>query len=403
MRSDATINQANIAELKQGYAFSGTTQKFSCLCCGFHTEPGRIYPMGDNLYDAEGAMRTHIRQNHQSALSILLELDKRWTGLTELQTLLIRLFASGISDQEIAAAVDAGSVSTIRNHRFLLRERLKQAKVFVAIAELMAEQASQPALSPKSRPGNPADDETQKILSRYFPQGISGPLATFPTREKRRLILLKEIATRFTPDRRYSEQEVNAILGAVYEDHVLLRRLLIDYGLLARRPDGSEYWRVSDPPGTETATGPVGPANDEEESEMDERRKELIRQYKETPLPMGVFQIKNNRNGKELKKNLRIYYAEVVSLQPIEPAVSFMKQRGLTLIGIPLAVFLVGLLILKYALLVMPLTLANTGICCSTSLRFRRPCWACCLRRWRSFSISARPRNRSILSACWTT
>lgn len=58
----------------------------------------------------------------------------------------------------------------------------------------------------------------------------------------------------------------------------------------------------------------------------------------------------------ELKKNLRIYYAEVVSLQPIEPAVSFMKQRGLTLIGIPLAVFLVGLLILKYALLVMPLT-----------------------------------------------
>ena len=300
MRFDATINQATIAELKQGYGFSGTTQKFSCLCCGFHTEPGRIYPMGDNLYDAEGAMRTHIRQNHQSALGILLELDKRWTGLTELQTRLIRLFASGISDQEIAAAVDAGSISTIRNHRFLLRERQKQAKVFLAIAELMEEQASQPVLSPKSRPGNPADDETQKILSRYFPQGVSGPLATFPTREKRRLILLKEISTRFTPDRHYSEQEVNAILGAVYEDHVLLRRLLIDYGLLARRPDGSEYWRVSAPPETETATGPAEPANDEEESEMDERRKELIRQYKETPRPMGVFQIKNNRNGKLL-------------------------------------------------------------------------------------------------------
>ena len=300
MRSDATINQATIAELKQGYGFSGTAQKFTCLCCGFHTESGRIYPIGDNLYDAEGAMRTHIRQNHQSALNILLELDKRWTGLTELQTRLIRLFASGISDQEIAAAVDAGSVSTIRNHRFLLRERQKQAKVFLAIAELIEEQASQPAGSPKSRPGNPADDETQKILSRYFPHGVSGPLATFPTREKRRLILLKEIVTRFTPVRRYSEQEVNAILGAVYVDHVLLRRLLIDYGLLARRPDGSEYWRVSDPPGTETVMGPAGPANDEEDSEMDERRKELIRQYKETPLPMGVFQIKNNRNGKLL-------------------------------------------------------------------------------------------------------
>ena len=300
MRSDAAINQATIAELKQGYGFSGSTKKFTCLCCGFHTEPGRIYPMGDNLYDAEGAMRTHIQQNHQSALTILLELDKRWTGLTELQTRLIRLFASGISDQEIAAAVDAGSVSTIRNHRFLLRERQKQAKVFLAIAELMEEQAAQPALSAKSRPGNPADDEAQKILSRYFPQGVSGSLATFPTREKRRLILLKEIANRFSPERRYSEQEVNAILGAVYADHVLLRRLLIDYGLLARRPDGGEYWRVAGTPATEAATDPAGPANDEEESEMDERRKELIRQYKETPQPMGVFQIKNNRNGKLL-------------------------------------------------------------------------------------------------------
>ena len=298
MRSDVAINQATIVELKQGYTFPGDIEKFTCLCCGFHTEPGRIYPMGDNLYDAEGAMRTHIRLNHQSALNILLELDKRWTGLTELQTRLIRLFASGVSDQEIAAAVDAGSVSTIRNHRFLLRERQKQAKVFLVIAELMEEQASQSTLSPKSRPDNATDDETQKILSRYFPQGVSGPLATFPTREKRRLILLKEIANRFAPERRYSEQEVNAILGAVYEDHVLLRRLLIDYSLLARRPDGSEYWRVAGAPATEAAMGPTGPVNDEEESEMDERRKELIRQYKETPQPMGVFQIKNNCNGK---------------------------------------------------------------------------------------------------------
>ena len=300
MRSDAAINQATIAELKQGYGFSESTKKFTCLCCGFHTEPGRIYPMDDNLYDAEGAMRTHIRQNHQSTLNILLELDKRWTGLTELQSRLIRLFVSGISDQEIAAEVDAGSVSTIRNHRFLLRERQKQAKVFLAIADLMEEQAAQPALSPKSRPGNAANDETQIILSRYFPQGVSGPLATFPTREKRRLILLKEIANRFSPERRYSEQEVNAILGAVYADHVLLRRLLIDYGLLARRPDGGEYWRVAGTPATEAAMEPIGPANDEEESEMDGRRKELIRQYKETPQPMGVFQIKNTRNGKLL-------------------------------------------------------------------------------------------------------
>ena len=31
---------------------------------------------------------------------------------------------------------------------------------------------------------------------------------------------------------------------------------------------------------------------------MTDRKKELIREYKETPRPMGVFQIKNNVNGK---------------------------------------------------------------------------------------------------------
>ena len=31
-----------------------------------------------------------------------------------------------------------------------------------------------------------------------------------------------------------------------------------------------------------------------------ERKKALLREYKETPLPMGVFQIKNNANGKLL-------------------------------------------------------------------------------------------------------
>ena len=131
----------------------------------------------------------------------------------------------------------------------------------------------------------------QKILRTYFPQGTDGPLSTFPTREKRRLILLRQIATRFAPDRTYTEKEVNKILGAVYDDHVLLRRLLIDYKFLTRRPDGSEY-RLA-----------IGPEKSEEKDEdsmniQPERKKELLREYKETPRPMGVFQIKNNISGK---------------------------------------------------------------------------------------------------------
>lgn len=287
--------QASANEIKQGYLFSAELGRFNCLFCEFHTEPGRIYPLGEELFDAETALQAHIRQKHASSLHCLLQLDKRWTGLTKLQTRLISLFASGIGDQEIADQLNAGSVSTVRNHRFLLREKLKQAKIFLAVGELMETQAMQNARLFKHSTENNPDAEAQKILATYFPQGIDGPLSTFPTREKRRLILLKQIATRFSPDRVYNEKEVNSILGEVYGDHVLLRRLLIDYGFLTRRPDGSEY-RLSltaKNVGNESNTG-------KEDEIMNERKKELLREYKETPRPMGVFQIKNSANGKLL-------------------------------------------------------------------------------------------------------
>ena len=299
MKATAHIKDATIQELQQGYTFAKVDRRFVCLGCHFRTEPGRIYPIGDGLFDAEAAMRSHICEHHQSPLHMLLALDKPWTGLSELQTRLISLFAAGISDSEIAATVNAGSVSTIRNHRFLLREKQKQAKVFLAIAELMEKQSMQ--ASPVSAAVDGGNDaEAKKILLTYFPQGMNGPLSAFPTREKRRLILLRQISTRFTPGRRYTEPEVNAILNALYHDHVLLRRLLIDYGFLARRADGSEYWRTNSGEEMPSETSPASPANEREEEPMDERKKELIRQYKETPPPMGVFQIKNTVNGKLL-------------------------------------------------------------------------------------------------------
>lgn len=287
------IAAASVCDLKRGYIYASPQDRYLCLCCGFKTEPGQIYRSGEAFYDAEKFMRIHVENEHGSPLQILLQLDRRWTGLTELQTQLIGLFASGVSDLEIAAQLGAGSVSTIRNHRFLLREKLKQAKSFLAIGELMEEQSQIKSTAPSAKISTAVPAAEQKVLATYFPQGLDGPLATYPGREKRRLIVLKQLAERFSPHRTYNEKEVNAILSAVYEDHVLLRRQLIDYGFLSRRPDGSEYRRNS------AAATPQ--QNNEESETMDpERKKALLREYKETPLPMGVFQIKNNVNGKLL-------------------------------------------------------------------------------------------------------
>jgi len=293
MQRNQTLTQATISDLKRGYFFAAAQDRFHCLCCGFKTEPGQIYRCADVYYDAEKFMRVHIEAEHGSPLQFLLQLDKRWTGLTELQAQLINLFAGSVSDQEIARQLDAGSVSTIRNHRFLLREKLKQAKFFLAIGELMEEQSQIKCAAPTVQSSDAVSAAERKILTTYFPQGVDGPLTTYPGREKRRLMILRQLAERFLPNRTYNEKEVNAILSAAYEDHVLLRRQLIDYGFLSRRADGSEYRRSDAVPTAQQTT-------EECESMNTERKKTLLREYKETPLPMGVFQIKNNVNGKLL-------------------------------------------------------------------------------------------------------
>jgi Uncharacterized protein conserved in bacteria (DUF2087) len=42
------------------------------------------------------------------------------------------------------------------------------------------------------------------------------------------------VAGRFEPDRRYAEPEVNDMLMSLHDDHVSLRRYLVDEGLLDR-------------------------------------------------------------------------------------------------------------------------------------------------------------------------
>ncbi len=90
------IRQASIAELKKGFRHLASINRFDCLFCSYHTEQGVIYQISPNVfYDAEKAMYHHISRIHESPLQTLLQLDKRWTGLTELQTRL-----SNISPQE---------------------------------------------------------------------------------------------------------------------------------------------------------------------------------------------------------------------------------------------------------------------------------------------------------------
>lgn len=239
---------ASLEKLKRGYMQEA--DHYICLLCGEKIEKGIIYPDDGILYEAEKYMRVHIENVHQSVFEYLIQLDKKLTGLTDHQNRLLRLFHQGKSDAEVQKEMGIGSASTIRNHRFVLKEKERQAKMFLAMMELLKEKDQHaPTFLPPHKTARMVDDrynvtqeEKEEIVKKYFPEGNDGPLKTFPLKEKQKLVVLREIAQRLTSERTYEEKEINEILKAVYHDYVILRRYLIEYGFLDRKSDGSQYW-----------------------------------------------------------------------------------------------------------------------------------------------------------------
>lgn len=70
-----------------------------------------------------------------------------------------------------------------------------------------------------------------------------GKLVSMPRPGALRTELLRYLAGRFQPGRRYSEQEVREQLEPVYGDHAALRRYLVEEGIMARDNLGT-YWRT---------------------------------------------------------------------------------------------------------------------------------------------------------------
>ena len=68
-------------------------------------------------------------------------------------------------------------------------------------------------------------------LARFF---RGDRLETMPRRAKDREAVLAYVATRFAPARDYAELEVNSMLMSAADDVAMLRRYLIDAGLLTR-------------------------------------------------------------------------------------------------------------------------------------------------------------------------
>ena len=221
---------------------------FHCLYCEAGFEDGLIYPSETATgpwKTAEKAMQQHLQQVHQGPLFALLQQNREISGLTEIQQTILNLFAQRLSDTVIAQRLGISS-STVRNHRFKLREKERQARVFLSMMNLLeSEDYLPPHIGAKMVDERYQITASEKatIIANYFTEG--GRLRQFPSKEKRKIIVLGEIAKQFEPAKNYSEKAVNEILKRFIADFVTLRRYLIEYGFMQRTKDGKTYWVVT--------------------------------------------------------------------------------------------------------------------------------------------------------------
>ena len=240
----------SIEDIKKGYIEN--KEYFECVLCGAKTEKGVIYKREDKLLDAEKKMKSHISDIHISVFEYLINLNKKLTGISEQQKKLLKLFYQGKSDKEVQEETGTGSTSTIRNHRFMLKEKERQAKVFLSAMELLRERDKneQKFIEPHKTARfiddryNITIEENQKMLEKFFVFEDNKPvkLKRFPGREKQRVVVIRELAKSIESGKKYSEKEINNVIKNFFDDYVTLRRYLIEYGFLDRKKDGSEYW-----------------------------------------------------------------------------------------------------------------------------------------------------------------
>lgn len=248
------LEALTVQQIVAGYFLDEAGEEYVCVDCGRRFPVNEVFRIGDRFYVAERATQIHIQSDHCKRLADLLNVDSRYLSLTENQRELLHLLSAGLSDQEISARLGI-SPSTVRHRRFVFREKAKSAKLYLALWEMVCAglekggDSGQHSLVPVHGGATMVDQryeiteaESRKIIADLFSSLAPLRLKVFPAKEKKKIVVLRQIAQEFERGRQYSEKDVNSILADIYPDFVTIRRYLIQYGYLDRKRDGSAYW-----------------------------------------------------------------------------------------------------------------------------------------------------------------
>ncbi|MDS0526380.1 DUF2087 domain-containing protein [Clostridium sp. SHJSY1] len=251
MKSNELFWNARVEEVKEG--FVEDEKNYRCIICEEIFEKGRIYEVDSELYEAKKAAEIHIEERHGSMIHYLLGMNSTFIGISDVQKEVVSLIAEGLSDKEIAAKLGV-TQSTIRNHKYKLREKEKQARLFLAMMDLISKgtnkkinKLDKAVICDVHKTATIIDDrfnitdkEKEDTIKNYMYE--NGALKNYPAKAKKKIIILEEITKNFSKGKTYSEKEINRILKRIYEDYVTLRRALIEYGYIERTNDCKSYW-----------------------------------------------------------------------------------------------------------------------------------------------------------------
>ncbi len=82
-------------------------------------------------------------------------------------------------------------------------------------------------------------EEQEKVFNNFIKEG---KMRVFPSKERKKYIILSYFIKLFESDVVYTEKQVNEIIKNVYADFATIRRYLVDYKILSRTNDCKHYW-----------------------------------------------------------------------------------------------------------------------------------------------------------------
>jgi hypothetical protein len=129
-------------------------------------------------------------------------------------------------EHALSRLTSGGLVGGDRRHLTIDEEELRAAVRSAAEAREAGEKLGLPPVA-------------SDVLRRFV---RNGRLVSIPMARSKRLVVLDHLSQEFEPGWRYTEADVNEILGDYHEDVAALRRYLVDEGFMAR--EAGEYWRT---------------------------------------------------------------------------------------------------------------------------------------------------------------